>query len=102
ELREAVPASVNALVAAAKHTHVDIEKTAGDMVVPFSRLAQRIVLYRQARESRGLDYAIWGHVSDGNLHPNLIPRTLDDMTRGRDAIFEIARGVIGMDCARLA
>jgi D-lactate dehydrogenase (cytochrome) len=102
ELREAVPASVNALVAAAKHTHPDLEKTAGDMVVPFSRLADSIALYRQAFESRGLDYAIWGHVSDGNLHPNLIPRTLDDMERGREAIFEIARGVIGMDGAPLA
>jgi D-lactate dehydrogenase (cytochrome) len=102
ELREAIPASVNALVAAAKHTHPDLEKTAGDMVVPFSRLADSIALYRQAFESRGLDYAIWGHVSDGNLHPNLIPRTLDDMERGREAIFEIARGVIGMDGAPLA
>jgi D-lactate dehydrogenase (cytochrome) len=102
ELREAVPASVNALVAAAKSAHPDIEKTAGDMVVPFSRLAESLALYRQAFESRGLEYAIWGHVSDGNLHPNLIPRTLEDMTRGRDAIFEIARGVIGMDGAPLA
>jgi D-lactate dehydrogenase (cytochrome) len=91
ELREAVPASVNAVVAAAKaRAHPDIEKTAGDMVVPFSRLAESIALYRQAFESRGLEYAIWGHVSDGNLHPNLIPRTLEDMTRGREAILEIA------------
>jgi D-lactate dehydrogenase (cytochrome) len=103
ELREAVPASVNALVAAAKmRAHPDIEKTAGDMVVPFARLAESLLLYRQAFESRGLDYAIWGHVSDGNLHPNVIPRTFDEMTRGREAIFEIARGVIGMDGAPLA
>jgi D-lactate dehydrogenase (cytochrome) len=103
ELREAVPASVNAVVAAAKaRAHPDIEKTAGDMVVPFSRLAESIALYRQAFESRGLEYAIWGHVSDGNLHPNLIPRSLEDMTRGREAILEIARGVIGMDGAPLA
>jgi D-lactate dehydrogenase (cytochrome) len=103
DLREAVPAAVNALVAAAKaRAHPDIEKTAGDMVVPFPRLAQSLALYRQAFESRGLDYAIWGHVSDGNLHPNLIPRTFEEMTRGREAIFEIARGVIGMDGAPLA
>ena len=103
ELREAVPASVNALVAAAKTSaHPDIEKTAGDMVVPFSRLAESLALYRQAFESRGLDYAIWGHVSDGNLHPNVIPRSLDDVIRGREAIFEIARGVIGMGGAPLA
>jgi D-lactate dehydrogenase (cytochrome) len=103
DLREAVPASVNALVAAAKaNAHPDIEKTAGDMVVPFSRLAESLSLYRNAFDSRGLDYAIWGHVSDGNLHPNLVPHSFDDMQRGRDAIFEIARGVIGMGGAPLA
>jgi D-lactate dehydrogenase (cytochrome) len=102
ELREAVPASVNAGIAAAKAEHPDLEKTAGDMVVPFPRLAESLALYRHAFESRGLDYAIWGHVSDGNLHPNLIPRTLDDMIRGREAIFEIARGVIDMGGAPLA
>jgi D-lactate dehydrogenase (cytochrome) len=103
ELREAVPSAVNALVAAAKaRVHSDIEKTAGDMVVPFSRLADSLALYRTAFESRGLDYAIWGHVSDGNLHPNLIPGSLVDVQRGRDAILEIARGVIGMGGAPLA
>jgi D-lactate dehydrogenase (cytochrome) len=103
ELREAVPASVNALIAAAKASaHPDIEKTAGDMVVPFARLAESLALYRRAFESRGLDYAIWGHMSDGNLHPNLMPRSLVDMAHGREAIFEIARGVIGMDGAPLA
>ena len=103
ELREAVPASVNAIVAAAKtRAHPDIEKTAGDMVVPFARLAESLALYRHAFESRGLEYAIWGHVSDGNLHPNLIPRTYEDMIRGREALVDIARGVIGMDGAPLA
>jgi D-lactate dehydrogenase (cytochrome) len=103
ELREAVPSGVNALVAAAKaHAHPDIHKTAGDMVVPASRLGDSLALYRRAFESRGLEYAIWGHASDGNLHPNLIPRTFEDMQHGRDAIFEIARGVIGMGGAPLA
>jgi D-lactate dehydrogenase (cytochrome) len=101
-LREAVPASVNALVAAAKARSAAIEKTAADPVVPFSRLADSIALYRAAFETRGLDYAIWGHVSDGNLHPNVIPRTFDDVERGRDAILEIARGVISMGGAPLA
>ena len=102
-LREAVPASVNALVAAAKaRAHPDIEKTAADPVVPFSRLAESIALYRAAFETRGLDYAIWGHLSDGNLHPNLIPQTLEDVHRGREAVLEIARGVIGLGGAPLA
>jgi D-lactate dehydrogenase (cytochrome) len=103
ELRESVPASVNAAVAAAKaRAHPDIQKTAGDMIVPFDRLAESIALYRRVFEARRLDYAIWGHVSDGNLHPNVIPASLEDVERGREAIVEIARAVIGMGGAPLA
>jgi D-lactate dehydrogenase (cytochrome) len=101
-LREAVPSSVNAMIALAQTSHPDVEKTAGDMVVPFPRLAESIALYRAAFERRGLDYAIWGHVSDGNLHPNVVPRTFDDVQRGRDAILEMARGVIALGGAPLA
>jgi len=101
-LREAVPASINAIVAAAKRTDPDVEKTAGDMVVPFARLEESIDLYRVAFEQRGLDYAIWGHVSDGNLHPNVVPHCFDDVRLGREAILDIARRVIAMGGAPLA
>jgi D-lactate dehydrogenase (cytochrome) len=103
ELREAVPAGVNAIVAAAKaRVHEGIHKTAGDMIVPFERLADSIELYRRLFADRGLDCAIWGHVSDGNLHPNVIPGSLDDVERGHAAILEMARAVIGMGGAPLA
>lgn len=101
-LREAVPSSVNAIVAATKQEHPEVEKTAGDMVVPFDRLADSIHLYRSTLERHGLDYAIWGHVSDGNLHPNIVPRSFEDVRRGREAILEIARDVVAMGGAPLA
>ena len=103
ELREAVPAAVNARVGAAK-AQIDpgIQKTAGDFIVPFDAMARAIALYRSACERRRLDYAIWGHVSDGNLHPNIIPRSLDDVVKGREALREMARGVIEMGGAPLA
>ena len=103
DLREAVPASVNAIVAAAKaRADPGIEKTAGDMVVPFDRLGDSIALYRREFERRGLEYAIWGHVSDGNLHPNVVPGSLADVEKGREAILDIARGVVKMGGAPLA
>jgi D-lactate dehydrogenase (cytochrome) len=101
-LREAVPSSVNAIVAATKQTHPEVEKTAGDMVVPFTRLAESIALYRTAFETRGIDYAIWGHVSDGNLHPNVVPHSFEEVRRGREAILEMARRVVAMGGAPLA
>jgi D-lactate dehydrogenase (cytochrome) len=102
-LREAVPAAVNALVGAAK-THVDpgIQKTAGDFIVPAASIDRALALYRSAFERRGLDYAVWGHISDGNLHPNLIPRSLEDVTNGREALREMARGVIALGGAPIA
>ena len=101
-LREAVPSSVNAIIARVQASHPGVEKTAGDMVVPFSRLAESLALYRSAFERRGLAYAIWGHVSDGNLHPNVVPRSFDDVQAGREAILEIAHGVMALGGAPLA
>ena len=96
-IREAVPAGVNARVGAAKRD-VDgrIAKTAADMIVPFARFGEMMAAYRRGFESRGLDYAIWGHISDGNVHPNVIPRSYADVERGREAILEF-----GLECARL-
>jgi D-lactate dehydrogenase (cytochrome) len=103
ELRESVPAGVNAIVAAAKkRAHPDIEKTAGDMIVPFDRLGDSIALYRREFETRAIEHAIWGHVSDGNLHANVVPRSMDDVERGREAILAMARAVIAMGGAPLA
>jgi D-lactate dehydrogenase (cytochrome) len=103
ELREAVPASVNARVADAK-AHVDpaIEKTAGDMIVPFDRLGDSLALYRQAFDTRGLAHAIWGHFSDGNLHPNVIPRSLNDVRQGKEALLEIGSAIVAMGGSPLA
>lgn len=102
-LREAVPSSLNALIAATKaRLQQDVQKTAGDVIVPFDRLEESLALYRSTFERHGLEYAIWGHVSDGNMHPNVVPRSIDDVQRGRTAILEIARGVMVMGGAPLA
>ena len=103
ELREAVPSSVNAHVATIKaRVHPLIHKTAGDMIVPFNRLSDSIALYQRLFERRDLDYAIWGHASDGNLHPNVVPRALRDVDEGRAAILEMGREVVAMGGAPLA
>ncbi|HYS24441.1 MAG TPA: FAD-linked oxidase C-terminal domain-containing protein [Vicinamibacterales bacterium] len=103
ELREAVPAAVNARVGDAKaRIHPGIQKTAGDFIVPVGSIDRALALYRGAFERRGLEYAIWGHISDGNLHPNLIPGSLEDVEAGRDALREMARGVIDLGGAPIA
>jgi D-lactate dehydrogenase (cytochrome) len=102
-VREAVPAGVNQRVGIAKRT-IDprIEKTAADMIVPFARIQEMMALYRREFEARGLDYAVWGHISDGNVHPNVIPRSLADVTAGKDAILQCGREVTRLGGCPLA
>ena len=102
-LREAAPIGVNRRVGDAKRlVDARIDKTAGDMVVPFDRFEDLLAIYRDGYERRGLDYAIWGHISDGNVHPNVIPRTYADVVSGREAILEFGREAIRLGGSPLA
>lgn len=103
EVREAVPAAVNRRVGLAKRD-IDgrIEKTAADMIVPFEQFETLLQVYERELASRGLDAAIWGHISDGNVHPNVIPRTFADVESGREAILAFGREAIRLGGAPLA
>ena len=102
-LREAVPAGVNARVGRAKQ-RVDarIEKTAADMIVPFERFEDLLAFYDEEFARRGLDAAVWGHISDGNVHPNVIPRSMADVESGKEAILAFGREVIRIGGSPLA
>lgn len=102
-LREEVPAAVNARVGRAKQT-IDprIAKTAADMIVPFESLDALLTMYDEEFRRRGLDAAVWGHISDGNLHPNVIPRSIADVESGREAILAFGREVIRLGGSPLA
>jgi D-lactate dehydrogenase (cytochrome) len=102
-LREAVPAGVNARVGRAKMA-IDsrIAKTAADMIVPFERLDELLDVYDEEFRLRNLDAAVWGHISDGNLHPNVIPRSMADVESGLEAILRFGGEAIRLGGSPLA
>ncbi|MEO7135365.1 MAG: FAD-binding oxidoreductase, partial [Vicinamibacterales bacterium] len=102
DLREAVPAGVNRRVALAQQNDAAISKTAADMIVPFDRFADMMSECRRLFAERDLDLAVWGHISDGNVHPNVLPRSAADAQKGRDAIFQLGTAVIAMGGCPLA
>jgi D-lactate dehydrogenase (cytochrome) len=94
-LREAVPSAVNHRIGLAQRTaDPQVRKTAADMIVPFEQLAEMMALYREAFGRRGLDHALWGHVSDGNIHANVLPRSGSEVRSGEDAILELGLQVV--------
>jgi D-lactate dehydrogenase (cytochrome) len=101
-LREAVPAGVNARVGRARLVDARIAKTAADMIVPYDKLGALLTIYDKAFLARGLDAAVWGHISDGNLHPNVIPRSMEEYESGKAAILAFGREVIRLGGSPLA
>jgi D-lactate dehydrogenase (cytochrome) len=95
-LREAVPAAVNQRIGRAQRT-IDprIAKMAADVIVPHERLADLLDLCDAEFARRGLAGAVWGHISDGNLHPNVVPRSFDEYVAGSKAVLTIGRAAIG-------
>jgi D-lactate dehydrogenase (cytochrome) len=88
--REAVPTRVNELLALRRRDDPGVRKVGGDLVVPFEHLDPMMEIYAAEFERRGLEYAVWGHVSDGNLHPNALARTTDDVRSGEQALLAFA------------
>ena len=102
-VREAVPAAVNARVALARTAYgPTVQKTASDMIVPWHRFGDMMRVCRDGLTSRGLDHAVWGHISDGNVHPNVIPHCAEDVAAGKAAVLELGRAVIEMGGCPLA
>ena len=102
-LREAVPLAVNQRVgAAARNVDARIEKTAADVIVPFDRFADLLSRVDDEFARRDLDGVVWGHISDGNIHPNVIPRHFADVEAGRQAMLAIGRAAIELGGAPLA
>jgi D-lactate dehydrogenase (cytochrome) len=94
-LREAVPDAVNRRIGQTQRTaDAAVRKTAGDMIVPFEHLPEMMGRYRQELARRGLDHALWGHVSDGNIHANVLPRSGEEVRLGEEAILELGAAVM--------
>lgn len=102
-LREAVPEGINARFArAGREVDAGITKVGADMIVPFERLSEAMKAYRAAFTVAGVDYAIWGHASDGNMHPNMLPRSIEDVALAKRAVMDMGREIIALGGCPLA
>lgn len=102
-LREAVPEGVNRRIREiALASGEAVAKAGGDVIVPFERFGESMVRYRAILDETGLDAVVWGHISDGNVHPNLIARDAAGMARARAAQVAIGEVAIALGGSPLA
>lgn len=81
--RHAVPESVNMLVERYKRSYPEITKVGGDLAVPDGSFEQLLEIYDSTLEKEGLQHAAWGHIGDNHIHVNILPRDMDEYTRGK-------------------
>ncbi|MFZ5814546.1 MAG: FAD-binding oxidoreductase, partial [Bacillota bacterium] len=79
-------------------TQVKPAKIGEDIAVPVARIPEMIRRLQYLRERTGLTMAVFGHVGDGNLHPNIVTdlREPGEAERVEAALEEIARIALGL------
>lgn len=96
ELRHKVPESVNALIALRKRDIPALAKVGSDMAVPDEHLRDVAALYRRDLAKNGFEYAVWGHIGNNHLHVNVLPRSEEEMKRGKAMFLDWAKAVTAM------
>ena len=90
--RHAVPERINSIIASRQREEPGIRKLASDMAVPPEHLHSIVKRYRE--ELAGLEFAIFGHAGDNHFHVNILPRSLSEFRRGKEAFLRIAKDVV--------
>jgi len=78
EFRHALPVAVNERIA--RHGQ---RKVGTDMAVPDANFASFLRYYKETLDTSGLDYVIFGHIGDGHLHANMLPKNDDEAERAQ-------------------
>lgn len=79
-------------------TRIKPTKIGEDITVPVQQIPEMIRKVQYLRQKYGLDMVVYGHVGDGNLHPNIVAdqRNKEEMARVEAALEEIARIALGL------
>ena len=76
--RHALPERINNIIAERKRTLPKLAKIGTDMAVPLPELNSMMELYNRTLREQSLEYCIFGHIGNGHLHVNMLPRSMDE------------------------
>lgn len=93
KFRHALPERVNSIIAERKQTIPELTKIGTDMAVPVEELEEMLREYREMLLREKLDFCIFGHIGNGHVHVNILPKTVEEMKLGWDAYVRLARSV---------
>lgn len=94
-LRHAVPESINIRIEQLRKCNSNILKLGTDMELPNASLSSLIEMYRQDLHRLGLNGVIFGHVTNGHFHVNVLPENEIQYSQGKQLILKWGKQVAG-------
>ncbi len=91
--RHALPERINSIIGERRKAVPEISKVGTDMAVCDDHLADMLTAYREGLAAAGLEYCIFGHIGNGHLHVNILPRTREEKAAAYELYERFARQV---------
>ena len=96
EFRHAAPVCVNHRIAEIRKEYPEITKLGTDMSVPDGKLREIMSVYREGLKTGAFRSAVFGHIGNNHLHVNIIPRDMDEYSRGKEMYTGWAKKIVEM------
>ncbi len=94
KFRHALPERVNAIIGTRKNSISGLTKIGTDMSVPDRSFPDQLAEYRRVLKGAGLEYCMFGHIGNGHLHVNILPKNLEEQESAWKLYGEFARSVV--------
>jgi D-lactate dehydrogenase (cytochrome) len=94
--RHNLPESINETIAQVKTQYPEVTKLGMDFAVPFDKVRDMVKLYHQKLGGLGLDYVLFGHIGNGHVHVNIIPRDMEEYDKGKKVYRELALDAVAL------
>ena len=93
-LRHAIPEAINTIIGQRKAQAAELHKVGTDMAVPDRHLKQMMSIYRERLRESGLENVTFGHIGNGHLHVNILPRSAEELAQAERLYLEFAREAV--------
>jgi D-lactate dehydrogenase (cytochrome) len=94
QVRHAVPEAVNQLVDQRREEAPGITKLGTDMAVPDEKLEAVMDMYKADLAQDGFESLMFGHIGNNHIHVNILPRSLEEYSKGKELYTKWAHKVL--------
>jgi D-lactate dehydrogenase (cytochrome) len=93
-LRHAVPETVNGIIGRRKREIANLHKVGTDMAVPDESVEEMLEFYHRRLDEAGLEFVVFGHLGNGHVHVNMLPRDAEELEVAGRLYIEFAQKAV--------